>query len=284
MENRTFPKRPQGWTARSITFVVRLLAATVVVGAFFVLTQDFQIFPGVGISPTTPPEDVTEFTVTTSDGEKITAWRVTAAAPAQPKVALLFHGNAQSLTSFVNVQRWFAQHGFTNYAVSYRGYGKSTGFPSEEGIYRDGEAVMELLLTNERLMPNDVVVFGNSIGTGPAAYIAARFNTNSLILIAPYADLPTLVSELPFFWVLSPFLRYHFPVREYVGQLVDTCVIAAHGERDTTIPFHHATTVRAAYSGSKTFSLIAARHAGHNDILSHTHAEVMQKLRTCLGG
>lgn len=284
MENPTSPRRPQRWRARLIPFVGRLLAASVIVGAFFVLTQDFQIFPGMGRSATTPPEDVTEFSVTTSDGEKITAWRVTAPAPAQPTAALLFHGNAQSLASFLHVQRWFAAHGITNYAVSYRGYGQSSGFPSEEGIYRDGEAVMNLLLSNERLTPQDVVVFGNSIGTGPAAYIAARYNTHSLILIAPYADLPSLVSELPLFGLLSPFLWYRFPVREYVGKLVDTCVIAAHGELDTTIPFHHATTVRDAYVGKSTFRLIAAPGAGHNDILRHTSDAVMRALRTCLGG
>lgn len=270
--------------ARLIPFIVRLTGATVLVGAFFVLTQDFQIFPGMGIAAPTPPADVTEFAVTTSDGETIAAWRVGAQAPAHPKAALLFHGNAESLASFLNVQRWFAAHGLTNYAVSYRGYGKSTGFPSEEGIYRDGEAVMELLLTHERLTPQDVVVFGSSIGTGPAAHIAARYKTHTLILVSPYADLPTLVSELPLFGLLTPFLWYRFPVREHVGQLVDTCVIVAHGEQDTTIPFHHSTTIHDAYTGRRTLSLIAAPRAGHNDILSHTHAEVMRKLSACLGG
>jgi acetyl esterase/lipase len=271
---------------RGARFLIRLFAASLVVAAFFVATQDLQIFPGIvsGAFRSAPlaPKWVREEMVQTADGETLPVWRVQGKAPQRKQVALILHGNADSLSTITPVQRWLASSGFTSYAIEYRGYAGSTGFPSENGIYLDGEAGIELLFRNEKLTAADVIVFGQSIGTGPAAYLAQKYSVGTLVLVAPYTSLTNVVRELPVFGYLYPFLRYNFPTQEFVGRLKDTCVVAAHGRLDSTIAYYHSEELKRAYRGNKTYILISAASAGHNDILGAVIEEISEALVGCV--
>ena len=271
---------------RSLNFFKRIVISTVLVSTFFVLTQDFQIFPGAlaaffSSSPLVP-DDVQETKVTTRDGETVSVWRVQAKGTPRRQVILLFHGNAESLSSIVSIQRWFASLGFTSYAVEYRGYAGNTGFPSEQGIYLDSEAAMDLLVKNENITAQDVVIFGNSIGSGPAAYTAQKYGVGTLVLVAPYTSLTDIVRDLPFFGYLHPFLWYRFPVQEYTAKLTNTCVVAAHGKLDSTIDYHHSEELNRSYRGTRSYTLILSDGAGHNDIFGAVSDDIAKALDACL--
>jgi alpha-beta hydrolase superfamily lysophospholipase len=275
-----------GRTSWLVKLLKKLLLAVSALALFLVATQDFQIFPGalfaiMGVK-NTAPKDVEEYRAVTKDGEKILVWRLAPPTRVRKEVVLLFHGNAESLTTFVKIQRWFAAHGFTSYAFEYRGYSGSSGFPSENGLYRDGEAAMDLLLTHESLSPDDVVIFGNSVGTGPAAHVAQVYNVNSLVLIAPYVDLKSVVQEMPFMGYFAPFLWYRFPTSDYIKKLRDTCVISAHGKMDTTIPYNHSEKLQSLYVGNSSFKVVLSDNAGHYDIFGKTHKQVINELDRCL--
>lgn len=268
-----------------LNFVKRLVISTFAVSLFFVLTQDIQIFPGIirGFlgSKGEVPAGIEEFSLTTSDQERILVWKKESPFPRRREVFLFFHGNAESLSTSVPLQAFLASHGYSSYVIEYRGYPGTTGYPSEAGIYRDGEASIEFLLIKERVTPGEVVVVGNSIGTGPAAFIAQKFKVKALVLIAPYTSLRALVEQMPVIGYLAPFLKYNFPSDKYVSLLSKTCVVAVHGKRDGTIPYMHSLTLKDAYRGTGSFTLLSSDKAGHNDIFREMKGEILRSSCLC---
>lgn len=198
-------------------------------------------------------------------------------------MALLFHGNAENLTNFVQMQRWLLSLGIASYSVEYRGYsGRNSGWPSENGFYADGEAAFALLQKEEHTDPKDVIIFGSSIGTGTAAYIAQKFNVGTLVLLSPYTSLRDVAAETPLFGYLSPFLKYTFPAVDYVSQLTRTCVVDAHGKMDFTIPFSHSENLKKHYGGNNLYQLVVSEEAGHNDVMLHVRKQVEEALQHCI--
>lgn len=276
------------WIKKTSTFLLRLSIATILVSAFFVITQDFHIFPGLYSSlifgrTSTPSQEIEALTTRADDGQSVSVWRMQAKTGDPRVVALIFHGNAEYLDSFVTVQSWLRSLNITSYSVEYRGYnGRDSGWPSENGFYLDGEAALKLLLQTEAIEPQQVLVLGSSIGTGPAAYIAQKYQTGTLVLLSPYSTLVELVAENPLLGYLTPFLKYRFPNSEYIRNLNKTCVVVAHGEKDFTIPLQHSVQLKNLYRGSSTFTLLTSASAGHNGLLAQVHAQLALAIQACL--
>ena len=275
------------FAAQTVRLMVRLIIATIAVSAFFVVTQDFHIFPELytsllGGKETPQDAGVQELTTLAADGQAVMVWRMKANQERAQHVALLFHGNAERLKSFLRIQRWLSSIGITSYSMEYRGFGGwGSGWPSERGIYSDAEAAFHLLVREEQVPAQDVLILGSSIGTGTAAYIAQKFSAGILVLLSPYTSLTDVVAEMPFYGYLSPFLWYRFPTIEYIRALDQTCVVTAHGRKDTTIPFHHSQELKAAYRGRGTFTLIESDEAGHNDILKYSRGSIEKAIAAC---
>lgn len=269
-----------------LTIIRRIVLASLALSVFFVATQELQIFPGLigshlSTASDAPPNGIEPLTAVSSDGAPVVIWRMTATG--KPKrVALLFHGNGERLATFVRTQRWLASIGITSYSVEYRGYsGWGSGWPSEKRLYADGEAAFELMRKTEGIEPGDAIVLGNSIGTGIASHVATKFHPRVLVLLSPYTSLPEVAREQPLMGLLSPFLWYRFPTLNNITTLRETCVVAAHGNNDTVIPFHHSIHLRDAYQGSRTFRLLESPEAGHNDILAYTRERISVAISEC---
>jgi hypothetical protein len=263
-----------------------IMMAALMVSVCLILSQDIQIFPGVlrGLRGTLlhPPADVAAFEIRTSDGETLPAWRRTPDSSPRPQVALFLHGNGDTLESSIGVQRWLAQLGYTNYAVTYRGFPGSSGFPSEVGIERDATAALEFILRHERIEPREVIVIGNSIGTGPATYLAAQFGVGTLVLIAPYTSIPDVVRARGVLALLTPFLWYTIPSLERIGTLREICLVLAHGKKDTVIEFEHSVRLLKAYRGSGTATLLSRDNADHFNILGAVFEELGATIDRCV--
>ena len=92
------------------------------------------------------PEGVKSFVIKTSDGEELETWRMSATQKDKnyPKMAIVFHGNAASVRTTYGYQDALNRVGIPSYSFDYRGIGRSTGWPSEKGLYKDSEAVWGL--------------------------------------------------------------------------------------------------------------------------------------------
>ena len=265
----------------------RVCIATLCVATFFIVTQDFQVFPLLvrkffsPASPPPPPREVDVLTPISSDGSSVLVWRLRAPGP-RPRVELLLHGNGDVVGSFLRVQRWLASLGITTYSMEYRGYnGADSGWPSEQGLYDDADASFQLMLREEGIEAKDSIVLGSSIGTGIASHVAARFHPGVLVLLSPYTSLPDVVAQSALLRYLTPFLWYQFPSERNIASLRSTCVVAAHGRRDTIIPFEHSERLRRVYAGESAFTLLDSSEAGHNDIIGAVQPRIPEAIRTC---
>lgn len=260
---------------------------TLVVCGFLILTQDIQIFPGVlqgaflsgSRNPSTLPSGVQSVIIQTEDSETLELW-ITHAGDNTP-VALFFHGNAETIESSFHVQRWLSSLGFTTVAYDYRGYGLSSGWPSDAGLKNDIKAVVQYL-QREGLTDRPLHLVSSSIGTALAAYTAPLVNPQSILLLSPYTSLRELVSELPVFGFLHRFVWYDLSVITPLLETPKTCVLLAVGGLDTTIPPEHARRIQNELEHRHEIRLLEFEEAGHNDLLAKGHAAIAEAIRGCL--
>ena len=207
-----------------------------------------------------------ELFINTSDGERINAlfWRNDS-----PDVILYFHGNAGDLSGWQYVVEDFDSLGLNFLIIDYRGYGKSTGKISEDGLYRDGQASYNLLL-EKGFKAENILIYGRSIGSGIAVDVASKNRCKGLILEAPFSSLGSLANEkLPFFFP-SLYLRYDFDNLKKIDR-VTSPVIFLHGSGDTLIPPHHSAKLFEKFPGRK--QRIVVEGGSHNDLHAFTQYE-----------
>jgi len=129
------------------------------------------------------PPGVKEIFFTTADKVRLQAYHVT--HPTSERILIYFHGNAGNichrLSDFLNLKNC----GINVLAVSYRGYGKSSGKPSEKGIYIDGSAAFDYAMQTLGYSLDNIIIFGRSIGTTVAVHISQHKDIAGLILITP---------------------------------------------------------------------------------------------------
>ena len=125
-------------------------------------------------------------TLTSGDGEKLIAWYV---APKVTKALIIyFHGNAGSLDLRAGRFKWVVEDGTGLLALSYRGYGGSTGKPTETGLISDGMAAYDFVLA--RFPARNIVLWGESIGTGVAVAVSRGTRDRSAVILdAPFTPL-----------------------------------------------------------------------------------------------
>ena len=240
------------------------VAAYAIVVFFTWLTQDRLIyFPQIGGVASLTPAQVKlrfeEVRIPTADGETLAAWWVPA-APSRGAV-LLFHGNAGSIADRIDYLPHFHAMGYAVLLVDYRGYGASTGKPSEQGTYLDAQAAWQWLTVGRGIKPGAIVLAGESLGGAVAAELAARMQPRALMLISTFTSVPDLGSEIYPWLPVRLISRYRYDtlahLRNYRGP-----VLIAHSRDDEIVPFAHGERLIAAAPGKK--SMLEMR-GGHND-------------------
>ena len=226
-----------------------------------VLKPDFRFAPGTNGE---------EIVLTTADGERISALFF---GNRSQEVILYFHGNAGDLSGWQFVAEDFTTQGYNFMIIDYRGYGKSSGNLSENGLYLDAEAAFDFLV-KEGFDPARILLYGRSIGTGVAVDLAAKRTCKGLILEAPYISLPKLANEkLPFFFP-SLLLKYRFDNINKINR-VKCPVIFLHGSDDTLIPPSHSAKLFEKFTGKK--KLIIVDRGSHNDLSAFRQYEEFLK-------
>jgi fermentation-respiration switch protein FrsA (DUF1100 family) len=211
---------------------------------------------------------VRELSFRSTDGVLLFAWWFEAVPrrDGEPIPVILWaHGNAGNLTGRAQHAQALAGEGLSVFLFDYRGYGKSEGSPDESGIYADAEAAYAHLTGELGIPASRVVLMGRSLGSAPAARLAARVPHAATVLISPVPSARRMARRmfagLPVDWLA----RSRFPVIEWVTQR-STPLLVVHGEEDQVVPLHFGREVFDAASEPKQFVLLPG--AGHNDILA----------------
>lgn len=228
------------------------------------LPPDFRFKPDSGAEETL---------IKTSDGERISALFF---RNKNTDVILYFHGNAGDLSGWQFVAEDFTSLGYNFMIIDYRGYGKSSGKLSEEGLYLDARAAYDYLIARG-FAPGNILIYGRSIGSGIAVDLALSQRCKGLILESPFSSLARLANEkLPFFFP-SLYLRYRF---DNLGKIngVRCPVIFLHGSDDTLIPASHSEKLFRRFNGKK--ELVIVDKGSHNDL--HAFKEYEHVLQNVL--
>jgi len=180
-------------------------------------------------------------------------------------VVLYFHGNAGSLRTWGDVARDFTSRGYDILIPDYRGFGKSAGkIASEKQLLDDGMAVYRMLA---KTRPEDrIIVYGRSIGTGVATFVAHSGKPRILLLESPFLSLVDLASyHYPFLPrpIISMFLKYPLRTDLRIGEIACP-VYLFHGTQDDIIPFDHS--VRLERLIRSPHRLIRIEGGGHNNL------------------
>jgi len=221
-------------------------------------------------------ENFTEYFVPSSDGVTIQLW-YRSAAQGMPTV-VYFHGNAANLGNRAGIYGALAEKGFGVLAVSYRGYGKSTGSPSEQGLYADARAALSFLTDKQHIPLKHIILFGESLGTGVAVQMATEYDVGGLVLEAAYTSVAARGAEIYFYIPVKLMIRDKFDSLNKIGK-VKAPLLLFHGERDSVIPIRMGKAVFAAATAPKQAFYFP--RVDHNDFDNFVLAEhVLEFLKT----
>ncbi len=233
----------------------------VVAVAAFVLQRRLMYFPDPErVSPASfNLPGVVERVIDTPDGAQLISWYAPA-APGRPTL-LYFHGNAGNLASRSERVRRHVQRGYGVLFMSYRSYGGSTGTPSEHANVADALLAYQALI-EDGVDPDDIIVYGESLGSGVAVQVAAQVEVGGLVLDAPYTSIVDVAAlEYPYLPV-RPFMLDRYETMRFLPK-VKAPLLVLHGEDDRVIPVEMGKAVYAAANPPKEIATFT--RAGHSD-------------------
>jgi hypothetical protein len=200
--------------------------------------------------------DMNVIKLQTKDGLTLMSW-YKPAQKNQPTV-LICHGNAGTIATRMTLARALMEAGFGVFLLEYRGYGGNTGKPTEQGFYQDAHTAYHFL-RKQNIQNNDIILYGESLGTGVAIQLATKYKIAAVILQSPYTSLPALA-------------RYHYPwvlirpTEQYdsLGRIkkIKAPLMILHGKADTLVPYQHGLQLFNAAHQPKI--MVSFTHQGHH--------------------
>lgn len=254
---------------------MRLLSNVLVVGLavyaglslFLYLFQDrFVYFPElpsreVDATPTDAGLAFEPLQIRTEDNETLDGWFIPAAAA---KGTLLYlHGNGGNIGHRVEIIKTFHDLGLNVLIFDYRGYGRSTGSPTEQGTYRDAMAAWRYLNETRHIPARDILYYGESLGGPIAAWLAERHSPRALVLYAAFTSIPEMAQKLYPFLPAQLLARYRYDTRAALAR-VHCPVFIMHSAEDEIVPFEHGRALLAVAPEPRQLVVL---QGGHNDAL-----------------
>ena len=240
-----------------------LLAACALALGWLYLSQEAMIFPAPrGLTaPDLSPIGYQAVTVTVNDGTRLAAY-LHPPEPDEPSV-IVFHGNGELAWFQQDKARALARAGFGVLLAEYRGYGASTGAPSQDGLFADALASYDFLRAQT---DGPIAAYGFSLGTGVAVHLAAERQVSALVLEAPFDSLQAVIQRRFPYLPVALMLRHPFRSDQRIGQ-VSAPILMMHGTDDQVIPMTHGRALADLAPPGTRFEGI--QEAGHNDLQSH---------------
>ncbi|WP_298898033.1 alpha/beta fold hydrolase [uncultured Psychroserpens sp.] len=179
-------------------------------------------------------------------------------------VILYFHGNAGDLSRWGKITEYFVAKNYDVLVMDYRSYGKSTGKLSEQAFYDDAQYCYDYLL--QRYSENDIILYGRSLGTGIANYLASKNKPKQLILETPYYSIVDVAKHRFPILPVSTLLKYKFPSNEFIVD-VNCPITILHGTDDSVVPYASAEKLMAVAPKELT-TFITIKGGSHNDLVA----------------
>jgi uncharacterized protein len=212
------------------------------------------------------PADVglafTDLAITTEDGERVHGWWIPTRAAARGHV-LFFHGNAGNISHRLDHARALTAAGLDVLLLDYRGYGRSSGRPSEEGLALDARAARSALVAGGQVDPARLVYMGESLGGAVALRLALEEPPLACVLQSTFTSLRD-VARHHYPAPLSALAKDAYPNRERIRRL-DAPVLILHGDVDDIVPLAQGQALFEAAREPRRLRVVPG--AGHNDLV-----------------
>ena len=214
-------------------------------------------------------EDVYFFS---SDGIKLNGWYIPAK---EARATVLFcHGNAGNISHRIDVIYMFCKLGLDVFIFDYRGYGRSQGRPTEEGLYLDAQAAYKYLIKRRNLNEGSIVVYGKSIGANVAVELCSKVKTAALISESAFTSALEMGKKLFPFLPLKWLISIKFDALSKIKNITIPKLII-HSEDDKIIPFRHGRKLFEAAPEPKEFYPM---RGGHNDAIFLAREDFVSKI------
>ena len=218
--------------------------------------------------PAVPSSGAEDVLIVTDDSERLHGWWIPSAGP--PRGHVLFcHGNAGNIASRAAYGRILSQAGFDVLLFDYRGYGRSSGRPSEQGTYSDARAALGVLLGRPEVAPERILYLGESLGAAVALELALETPPAGVVLQSAFTSVRDMAREvMPL--IPRAVVPDAYPSVRLIPRLAAPLLVL-HGQRDDIVPVEHGRALFAAAPDPKRLEIIPS--AGHNDLLARAADE-----------
>ena len=219
--------------------------------------------------------------IVTGDGETLHGWWVPHSGA---RGTILFsHGNAGNISHRIENLRQLHELKLNVLMYDYRGYGQSTGKPSEVGLYRDIEAAWRWVVDERKQAPREIVLSGRSLGGAVTAWLASRVEPACVVLESTFTSVPDLGAEL-FPWLPVRLLsRLQLDARAQIPE-ISAPLLIIHSRDDEIVPWEHGRKLHAAATGAAELLTISGGHNTGFVDSREIYTEGLDELLTrCLG-
>ncbi|MBC7333937.1 MAG: alpha/beta hydrolase [Actinobacteria bacterium] len=280
-----------------VIFFIGLIAILYIISAIYkFLNQSKYIYCPTRQIIATPSDIGLQYDkviLNTADGIKLTGWYIPSIPSAEatltgtspqgtmtkePLTVLVFHGNGGNISHNLEVIEFFYNLGYCVFIVDYRGYGESEGRPTEEGTYLDALCSWEYLVTERKIIPKKIIIYGYSLGGAIACWLAAQkeVHPGALILDSTFTSVDDMASRLYPYLPVRRFLRYHYRTIDYIGSV--TCpVLVIHSKTDDYIPYEHGLRLFKKANKPKEF---LQTYGGHLDGFTVSREIYLKKIKS----
>lgn len=227
------------------------------------VSQGWLLYPAPGARGFPSIREGTVLRAPVQGGEEAVAFHVPARG--QGRTVVHFHGNGDHLGNAGGLISELSAAGAGVLAVEYPGYGEAKGRPSEEALYAAAEAALEALRTRSGTGPDQITLWGQSLGTGVATELARRGLGSRLVLVTPFTSIADVAQDA--FWYVPVRLllrdRYDNAAK---ASAISAPVLIIHGTDDEVVPYAHGVALSKAFPDAR---LMTVEGATHNDVLDH---------------
>jgi fermentation-respiration switch protein FrsA (DUF1100 family) len=212
-------------------------------------------------TPTDIGLEYENLTLKTVDNERINAWYIPAnkSNTESIKTMLFFHGNAGNISHRLETIKIYNKLGLNFLIFDYRGYGISTGKPTEKGTYLDADSVWQYLIEERKLEPQEIIISGRSLGGGIAAELAKKVRPAMLVMESTFTSMTEVSAKHYPFMPTGLIVKHEY---ETILKLKDIhCpIVFAHSKNDEVIPYEHSQRNYAAANEPKQFIELRGGH------------------------
>ncbi len=215
-----------------------------------------------------------------ADGKMLHGWHLS--VPGSTKTLLFSHGNTGNLTGRPHLLAVLLKCGASVFIYDYRGYGRSDGTPTVQGICDDGRAAFDHLEKERRLKASSIVLYGESLGAAVSCQVSATRNCAGMILQSGFSSLRQIGIEMLPLMKIYPSALFPRPGLDSAQVLEKNTrpLLIIHGEKDGVVPFSHARELYQRAQKPKSFMPLPA--AAHNDICFVAADQFIDSVKTFL--